>query len=49
MNIAPIYFEVKVLFVRFNGIWIELTGVNHLYFAGFFESESIPPTPAKND
>ncbi|MDK6830639.1 hypothetical protein QP759_05530 [Actinomycetaceae bacterium UMB8039B] len=42
MNIAPTYFEVKVLFVRFNGIWIELIGVNRLYFAGFFESEVDP-------
>ena len=42
MNIASIYFEVKVLFARFNGIWIKLIGVNRLYFAGFFESEVDP-------
>lgn len=47
VNIAPIYFEVKVLFARFNGIWIELIGVNRLYFAGFFESEVDPSDSRK--
>ena len=39
--------SLKVLFIRLGGIWIELIGINRLYFAGLFKPEVDPSDSRK--